>query len=175
MGAGNGGRKSLAVPRFAMRPARAVPPMPPRLGGLRADQTCLALFFFLRLGAQTRFRASERIAGTGTAGKVGPPSRRVAEPEEGAEERGKNTKPPESPDCCCGCRGDSCCGWRSARCSGDCSRHRRAQAPQTAWPEFALQPRHGTRKMTKISRLRRRGKSPPHPLQSRRCRGQRSE
>jgi len=31
--------------------------------GTRADQTCLALFFFLRLGGQNRSRGSARISG----------------------------------------------------------------------------------------------------------------
>jgi hypothetical protein len=31
--------------------------------GLRADQTCLALFFFLRLGRQSRLRESAGISG----------------------------------------------------------------------------------------------------------------
>jgi hypothetical protein len=31
--------------------------------GVRADQTCLALFFFLRLGGQIRLRESTRIFG----------------------------------------------------------------------------------------------------------------
>ena len=65
-------------------------------------------------------------------GCTGAPSRRTAEPEEGAEERGRNATPPENRYGHSGCQGDSCCGRRSGRCLDDCSTSRPARPLQTA-------------------------------------------
>jgi hypothetical protein len=54
---------------------------------MRADQTCLALFFFLRLGRQIRSRGSTCISGT-------PPARmprHAAPPERRDQKKGGRT------------------------------------------------------------------------------------
>ncbi|MGH8578850.1 MAG: hypothetical protein ACREVK_01555 [Gammaproteobacteria bacterium] len=52
------------MPRFVYAPGAGDAPAVALPCGVRADQTGLALFFFLRLGGQTRLRGSARISGT---------------------------------------------------------------------------------------------------------------
>lgn len=68
-GAGRGTRAivDLAVPRLHYAPGAGNAPHVALPCGTRADQTCLALFFFLRLGRRTRLRQSTCIAGTQAA------------------------------------------------------------------------------------------------------------
>jgi hypothetical protein len=63
-GGGHGGRDGLAVPRLWYAPGTGGSPVVALPCGMRADQTCLALFFFLHLGGQTRSRRSAHISGT---------------------------------------------------------------------------------------------------------------
>jgi hypothetical protein len=54
----------LAVPWLDYLPGAGDAPVVALPHGTRADQTCLALFFFLRLGGQNHSRGSARISGT---------------------------------------------------------------------------------------------------------------
>ncbi|WP_300452810.1 hypothetical protein [Accumulibacter sp.] len=61
--------------RFFYAPGAGDAPVIALPRGTRADQTGLALFFFLRLGGPTRWRGSARIAGTNRDGYLGSPFR----------------------------------------------------------------------------------------------------
>ena len=65
--ADNGGRDGLAAPWFDYLPGAGDAPAVALPRGMRTDQTCLALFFFLRLGGQNHLRGSARISGTWSA------------------------------------------------------------------------------------------------------------
>jgi hypothetical protein len=66
-GAGNGGCADLAVPMLLYAPGAGGAPGAALPLGKRADQTCLALFFFLHLGRQIQHSGSAGISGTRSA------------------------------------------------------------------------------------------------------------
>jgi hypothetical protein len=78
------GAMAWPCPGFCMRPARAMPLLALPCG-LRADRTCLALFFFLHLGRQTGPCRSDRISGTHPERR----SRRVVPPRGRDQKKGE--------------------------------------------------------------------------------------